>query len=77
LITEGSGWWQLLKEKVNKNKLVADKLQADRNVPMNYYSAIKLVEDAIHKQKDDYLIVGEGSNTMDIGRTILTNDKAR
>ena len=44
---------------------------------MNYYSAIKLVEDAIHKQKDDYIIVSEGSNTMDIGRTILTNDQAR
>lgn len=44
---------------------------------MNYYSSIKIVEDAIQKSKDDYIIVSEGSNTMDIGRTILTNDKAK
>lgn len=44
---------------------------------MNYYSVLRLVEDAIHAQKDDYVIVSEGSNTMDIGRTILTNDSGR
>ena len=44
---------------------------------MNYYASIKLIEDAIHKQKDDYIIVSEGSNTMDIGRTILSNDKTK
>jgi 2-hydroxyacyl-CoA lyase 1 len=27
--------------------------------------------------KKEYIIVSEGSNTMDIGRTILTNDSAR
>ena len=44
---------------------------------MNYYSSIKLIEDAIQnasKGSGDYMIVSEGSNTMDIGRTILTND---
>jgi 2-hydroxyacyl-CoA lyase 1 len=44
---------------------------------MNYYSSIKIVEDAIQSSKGDYMIVSEGSNTMDIGRTILTNDKAK
>ena len=44
---------------------------------MTYYASIKLIEDAIHKQNDDYIIVSEGSNTMDIGRTILSNDKAK
>lgn len=77
IITESSGWWQILKEKCAKNQITSDKLYADRKIPMNYYSAIKIVEDAIHKQKDDYIIVSEGSNTMDIGRTILTNDQAR
>jgi 2-hydroxyacyl-CoA lyase 1 len=49
----------------------------DRSIPMNYYSSLKHIEDAIHRQQSDYIIVSEGSNTMDIGRTILTNDKAR
>jgi len=44
---------------------------------MNYYSVMKVIEDAIHRQSSDYIIVSEGSNTMDIGRTILSNDKAR
>jgi hypothetical protein len=45
-------------------------------IPMNYYSSLKIVEDAVQSNKSDYIIVSEGSNTMDIGRTILTNDKA-
>ena len=45
---------------------------------MNYYSSIKLIEDAIHSElNDDYIIVSEGSNSMDIGRSILTNTKAK
>lgn len=77
ILPSSSKWWETLKEKVNKNKLTADKLNADRTVPMNYYSVLKMIEDSIHSQKDDYIIVSEGSNTMDIGRTILTNDSAR
>ena len=44
---------------------------------MTYYSAFKIIEEAIHKRPEDYMIVSEGSNTMDIGRSILTNDKPR
>lgn len=44
---------------------------------MNYYSVLKIIEDSIHKMKEDYIIVSEGSNTMDIGRTILSNTAAR
>jgi len=77
LMTDNSGWWQILKEKCTKNQIVSDKLMADKKVPMNYYSALKSVEDAVHHQPDDYIIVSEGSNTMDIGRTILSNNQAR
>ena len=46
-------------------------------IPMTYYSAFKVIEDAIHRNTKDYLIVSEGSATMDIGRGVLLNDSAR
>ena len=49
----------------------------DQVIPMTYYSAFKVIEDAIHRNTKDYLIVSEGSATMDIGRGILLNDSAR
>lgn len=77
ILPSSAPWWQALKQGVEKNVKLAEELTNDRKLPMNYYSVLKLVEDAIHSQKDDYIIVSEGSNTMDIGRTILTNDSAR
>ena len=49
----------------------------DQVLPMTYYSAFKVIEDAIHRNTKDYMIVSEGSATMDIGRGILANDAAR
>ena len=46
-------------------------------VPMNYYSVLKIVEDSVHELAKDFILVSEGSNTMDIGRAILTNDAAK
>jgi len=46
---------------------------------MNYYSCLKTIEDGIHRNipnSSDYIIVSEGSNTMDIGRTVLMNSFA-
>lgn len=48
ILPDSSSWWKALRDKTAKNKIVSDKLNADRTIPMNYYSAIKLVEDAIH-----------------------------
>lgn len=72
-----SAWWRDIRAKCDANQKVSDKLYADRTIPMNYYSSLKIVEDAIQKQKSDYILVSEGSNTMDIGRTILTNTEAK
>jgi len=44
---------------------------------MNYYSTLKIIEDAIHKLPQDFFLVSEGSNTMDIGRAILSNTNAK
>jgi len=77
LISNDSAWWKALNEQTHKNKLVAEQMMADRAIPMNYYSVLKVVEDAIHKNSKDFILVSEGSNTMDIGRTILSNTEAR
>jgi 2-hydroxyacyl-CoA lyase 1 len=77
LISNDSAWWKALNEQTHKNKLVAESMMADRAIPMNYYSVLKVVEDAIHKNSKDFILVSEGSNTMDIGRTILSNTEAR
>jgi 2-hydroxyacyl-CoA lyase 1 len=52
-------------------------MMQDRSIPMNYYSTLKIVDEAIQQIQGDYIIVSEGANTMDIGRTILNNTKGR
>ena len=52
-------------------------MMANRAVPMNYYSPLKIIEDTIQSLKQDSIIVSEGANTMDIGRTILLNKNPR
>ena len=47
----------------------------DKTLPMNYYTSIGIVQDEIAKYGENYIIVSEGSNTMDIGRTILQNNR--
>ena len=42
---------------------------------MNYYTSIGIVQDEIARLGENYIIVSEGSNTMDIGRTILQNNR--
>jgi 2-hydroxyacyl-CoA lyase 1 len=77
LIRSDGDWWKNLDEQTAKNKVATDKLYKDVSIPMNYYSTIKIVEDAIHQLPNDFILVSEGSNTMDIGRAVLTNDHAR
>lgn len=42
----------------------------DNSVPLNYYSVFHNVQEIIPK---DAIIVSEGANTMDIGRSMLHN----
>ena len=42
----------------------------DKTVPMSYYNSMIVIQKMIPK---DCILVSEGSNTMDIGRTILEN----
>lgn len=47
----------------------------DTSLPLNYYAAYKPIKEFI--QGKDVLIVNEGANTMDIGRTMLPNNLPR
>lgn len=65
-----SDWWGKLNEKIDQNKKVSEEMYNDKTLPMSYYSALSAVQKMLPK---DCIIVSEGSNTMDIGRTILEN----
>ncbi|KAI5711515.1 hypothetical protein M8J75_001007 [Diaphorina citri] len=51
-----------------------EKMIQDESVPLNYYAAIHAVQVSI---PDNCIIVGEGANTMDIGRSLLLNNLPR
>jgi len=69
-ITDNSPWLLELKAAAAKSaKLFAD-LAADRSSPMNYYCALSIINQ--HTPRDA-VIMNEGSDTMDIGRTVLKN----
>ncbi|XP_043207473.1 LOW QUALITY PROTEIN: 2-hydroxyacyl-CoA lyase 1-like [Amphibalanus amphitrite] len=67
-------WWQRLREKAAANQLGVKSQIADTSVPLNYYATLQCVQDNIPK---DSIIVSEGANTMDIGRTLLLNRQPR
>lgn len=66
-------WWKDLAAKVGANAAQAKKLADDAVVPMNYYHPITLIQNVLRDDYPDAVIVSEGANTMDIGRTILEN----
>ncbi|KAI8777704.1 2-hydroxyacyl-CoA lyase 1 [Biomphalaria glabrata] len=65
-----SPWWSLLRKKIEANVQNVQTMSNDNSIPLNYYAAFSEVQRAIPK---DCIIVNEGSNTMDIGRTMLPN----
>ena len=65
-----SGWWQELTDKITINKTATQELALDISVPLNYYAVFDTLQNMMPK---DAIIVSEGANTMDIGRTMLMN----
>lgn len=63
-------WWDKLNAKVASNKEVSEAMYNDKTLPMSYYNSMIVIQRMIPK---DAILVSEGSNTMDIGRTILEN----
>lgn len=67
-------WWKELQEKCDKNKKAVAEMSKDTRPPLNYYTVFHHLQNAIPK---DAIIVSEGANTMDIGRTMLHNKLPR
>src|SRR5205085_1037746 len=67
-------WRQSITTKIEGNRGTLESMASDDSVPMNYYRAFRDIKDAIPR---DAIIVSEGANTMDIGRTQLNNYSPR
>ncbi len=67
-------WRATLKEKAQANMEAVQPMIDDDSAPTNYYRAFKDIVDWL---PEDAIIIGEGANTMDIGRTQMPNRHAR
>jgi 2-hydroxyacyl-CoA lyase 1 len=67
-------WRRSIAAKIEANRASIDAMAADDSTPMNYYRAFRDIREAIPR---DAIIVSEGANTMDIGRTQLDNRDPR
>lgn len=65
-----SAWWSTLKAKCDANRSVVNGMALDTSVPLNYYTVFHHIRNII---PNDAIIVSEGANTMDIGRSMLNN----
>lgn len=67
-------WRSSLAAKAQENQSAVEPMIADDSEPMNYYRAFR---DISEWMPEDAIIVSEGANTMDIGRTQMPNSSAR
>ena len=70
IFPDNSDWWQTLRQKCDLNRETVRKLALDTTTPLNYYAVFHHMQQIIPK---DAIIVSEGANTMDIGRSMLDN----
>jgi len=61
-------WLKTLREKVDENRIAIEELIKEPSPPMNYYNAFQEIQSLMPR---DCFLVTEGSNTMDIARTML------
>ncbi len=67
-------WRSLLREKAQANLDAVQPMIEDDSNPMNYYRAYRDIEAWL---PEDAIVIGEGANTMDIGRTQMANRQPR
>jgi len=67
-------WRTAIAEKIAGNQAAVAPMIADNSSPMNYYRAFK---DIVPRIPRNAIIIGEGANTMDIGRTQMPNFEPR
>ena len=69
-----TAWRATLREKAQSNVEAVAPMVEDESTPMNYYRAYRDIEEWL---PEDAIIIGEGANTMDIGRTQMANRAPR
>jgi 2-hydroxyacyl-CoA lyase 1 len=69
-----SDWWTDLNKKIEDNKKKVEEMALDISEPLNYYAVFHHLQQVLPQNP---IIVSEGANTMDIGRSILMNDLPR
>ena len=67
-------WRQMLRGQAAQNAKAVESMAQDDSAPMNYYRAYRDINDWL---PDDAITIGEGANTMDIGRTQMLNSQPR
>ena len=67
-------WLAALSRAVDENRRAVEAMLNDDSEPMGYYRVLREVRDQLPR---DAIICSEGANTMDIGRTILSNQEPR
>jgi 2-hydroxyacyl-CoA lyase 1 len=67
-------WWKALREKAGKNQAAVEAMMNDDTEPLGYYRVLREIRDQMPR---DAILCCEGSNTMDISRTVLPNYEAR
>jgi len=71
---EDTEWWASLKESGNQNQAAIEAMMQDDAEPMGYYRVLREIRDQMPR---DAILCCEGSNTMDISRSVLPNYEAR
>ncbi|XP_044272698.1 2-hydroxyacyl-CoA lyase 1 [Tribolium madens] len=65
-----SDWWNDLNKKIQDNKRKVQEMILDISEPLNYYAVFHHLQEVLPQNP---IIVSEGANTMDIGRSVLMN----
>jgi 2-hydroxyacyl-CoA lyase 1 len=67
-------WRTGIQKKIDENRAATQPMLDSDETPMGYYRPLREIRDLLD---EDTIIVSEGASTMDIGRTVLPNFKAR
>lgn len=67
-------WWKSLKESTEQNQAAINQMMDDDSEPLGYYRVMREIRDLMPK---DAMFICEGSNTMDISRSVFPNYEAR
>lgn len=67
-------WWNVLSTKCRQNREAVHQMAMNTSTPLNYYTVFHHLRELI---PSDAVIVSEGANTMDIGRSMLLNTLPR